>query len=121
MRVRLRSRSEPAMPTTRTPGQGAFSTAATVPERLDSPTGQDYSLCIHYLIDSKRETIVVEQAVKIEGLTNASVMEVGVDSFAAAFDENSRAVSPSQRLRDLVEQIEHADRVGLDVFGIGEH
>jgi alkanesulfonate monooxygenase SsuD/methylene tetrahydromethanopterin reductase-like flavin-dependent oxidoreductase (luciferase family) len=24
-------------------------------------------------------------------------------------------------LRDLVEQIEHADQVGLDVFGIGEH
>src|SRR5438876_5561895 len=49
------------------------------------------------------------------------VMEIGVDSFAAAFDDASRAVGPSQRLRDLVEQIEHADHVGLDVFGIGEH
>ncbi len=27
----------------------------------------------------------------------------------------------SDRLRNLVEQIEHADQVGLDVFGIGEH
>jgi alkanesulfonate monooxygenase SsuD/methylene tetrahydromethanopterin reductase-like flavin-dependent oxidoreductase (luciferase family) len=29
--------------------------------------------------------------------------------------------SASDRLRNLVEQIEHADQVGLDVFGIGEH
>src|SRR6476661_4711519 len=48
-------------------------------------------------------------------------MEIGIDSFAAAYDESSRAVPPSERLRNLVEQIEHADQVGLDVFGIGEH
>lgn len=48
-------------------------------------------------------------------------MQIGIDSFAAAYDESSRAVSPSERLRHLVEQIEQADQVGLDVFGIGEH
>src|SRR5436309_3385029 len=48
-------------------------------------------------------------------------MQVGIDSFAAAFDENSRAVNPADRIRQLVEQIEHADEVGLDVFGLGEH
>lgn len=48
-------------------------------------------------------------------------MQIGVDSFAAAFDETSLAVSATDRLRNLVEQIEHADQVGLDVFGIGEH
>ena len=48
-------------------------------------------------------------------------MQIGIDSFAAAYDESSRAVTPSERLRNLVEQIEHADQVGLDVFGIGEH
>jgi len=48
-------------------------------------------------------------------------MQVGIDSFAAAYTESSRAVSSSDRLRELVEQIEHADQVGLDVFGIGEH
>jgi probable LLM family oxidoreductase len=48
-------------------------------------------------------------------------MEIGIDSFAAAFNEASRAESDSDRVRDLVEQIEHADQVGLDVFGIGEH
>src|SRR3981081_3097457 len=48
-------------------------------------------------------------------------MQIGIDSFAAAYDDVSLAVSASDRLRNLVEQIEHADQVGLDVFGIGEH
>jgi probable LLM family oxidoreductase len=50
-----------------------------------------------------------------------SKMQVGIDSFAAAFDDASLAVSPSERLQNLVEQIERADQVGLDVFGVGEH
>ena len=54
-------------------------------------------------------------------MPRTTALEIGIDSFAAAYDEASLAVSPSQRLRDLVEQIEHADHVGLDVFGIGEH
>src|SRR6266550_3496148 len=49
------------------------------------------------------------------------VIQVGIDSFAAAYDEASLAVSTSDRVRNLVEQIEHADQVGLDVFGVGEH
>src|SRR5258706_1908306 len=48
-------------------------------------------------------------------------MQIGIDSFAAAYTDTSLAVSASDRLRNLVEQIEHADQVGLDVFGIGEH
>src|SRR2546423_10364836 len=48
-------------------------------------------------------------------------MEIGVDSFAAAIGETDVAVSPADRLRDLLEEIEHADQVGLDVFGVGEH
>src|SRR5260370_28262811 len=48
-------------------------------------------------------------------------MQIGIDSFAAAYDDASLEVKPSERLRNLVEQIEHADQVGLDVFGIGEH
>src|SRR5947199_10180090 len=48
-------------------------------------------------------------------------MQIGIDSFAAAFDDTSLAVSASDRLRNLVEQIEYADQVGLDVFGVGEH
>ena len=51
-------------------------------------------------------------------------MQIGVDSFAARSDEEgsgSSTVSPSERLRQLVERIEHADQAGLDVFGVGEH
>src|SRR5882757_9132397 len=48
-------------------------------------------------------------------------MQIGIDSFAAAFDDTSLAVSASDRLRHLVEQIEYADQVGLDAFGVGEH
>ena len=51
----------------------------------------------------------------------ASKVQVGIDSFAAAFDDAGLATSPPERLRDLVEQIEFADQVGLDVFGVGEH
>src|ERR671921_117210 len=48
-------------------------------------------------------------------------MQVGIDSFAAAHDDASLSVSPSERLRRLIEQIEYADEIGLDVFGVGEH
>ena len=47
-------------------------------------------------------------------------MQVGIDSFAA-WDDAGMSVSPSERLRKLVKQIEYADQIGLDVFGIGEH
>ncbi len=49
------------------------------------------------------------------------VIQIGIDSFAAAYVDSSLAVNPSDRLRQLVEQIELADQVGLDSFGVGEH
>ena len=48
-------------------------------------------------------------------------MQIGIDSFAAAYTETSLSASTADRLRELLEQIVHADHVGLDVFGIGEH
>src|SRR5215210_416331 len=49
-------------------------------------------------------------------------MEIGVDSFAAMFSGNSsRRINDVDALAQLLERIEHADRVGIDVFGIGEH
>jgi probable LLM family oxidoreductase len=48
-------------------------------------------------------------------------LQIGIDSFAAAYTESSLSVSASERLRDLVAQVEHAEEAGLDVFGIGEH
>src|SRR6266540_2423343 len=49
-------------------------------------------------------------------------MEIGVDSFAAMFSGNSsKMINDADALAQLLERIEHADRSGLDVFGIGEH
>jgi len=49
-------------------------------------------------------------------------MELGMDSFAAMFgNDESNAISSSDAIAQLLERIEHADRSGLDVFGIGEH
>jgi len=50
-------------------------------------------------------------------------MELGVYTFAELTPDPStgRTVSAARRLRDLVEEIELADQVGLDVFGVGEH
>jgi probable LLM family oxidoreductase len=43
-------------------------------------------------------------------------MELGIDSFASREHEQ-----PVDAIRHLLERIETADRVGLDVFGVGEH
>src|SRR6202030_2516102 len=50
-------------------------------------------------------------------------MQIGIDSFAAAISDPATGItlSPAERLRDLLDEIEVADKVGLDVFGIGEH
>ena len=50
-------------------------------------------------------------------------MQVSIDSFATAFtnDAAGLAGSASDALRNLVDRIVHAEQVGLDVFGIGEH
>ncbi|GEP51382.1 luciferase [Flavobacterium noncentrifugens] len=47
-------------------------------------------------------------------------MEIGIDSFAAANNDGS-ANNNMHALNELLERIEHADKSGLDVFGIGEH
>jgi probable LLM family oxidoreductase len=47
-------------------------------------------------------------------------MQVGIDSFAA-WDNTGLSLSSSERLRKLVEQIEYADKMGVELFGIGEH
>jgi probable LLM family oxidoreductase len=46
-------------------------------------------------------------------------MQIGVDSFVAT--AKSGTVGDAQRVQELLEEIELADQVGLDVFGIGEH
>lgn len=50
-------------------------------------------------------------------------MEIGIYTFAETpIDPTTgRQMGTRERLRDLLEEIELADQVGLDVFGVGEH
>jgi len=49
-------------------------------------------------------------------------MEIGVDSFAAMFSGNSsKIINDADAMNQLLDRIEYADQVGLDIFGIGEH
>lgn len=50
-------------------------------------------------------------------------MELGIYTFAdmGPDPKTGRPVTPAERLRNLIEEIELADQVGLDVFGVGEH
>ena len=49
--------------------------------------------------------------------------ELGIYSFAELTPDPATGalISPAQRLHNLLETIELADQVGLDVFGLGEH
>jgi probable LLM family oxidoreductase len=53
----------------------------------------------------------------------ATQMQIGIDSFAAAISNPATGLTltPVDRMHHLLEEIELADRVGLDLFGIGEH
>ena len=53
-------------------------------------------------------------------------IELGLTSFAdngdmVMPDGTQAAVSNAQRIRDIVEEIELADQLGLDIYGLGEH
>ncbi|MEZ4423676.1 MAG: LLM class flavin-dependent oxidoreductase [Gemmatimonadota bacterium] len=50
-------------------------------------------------------------------------MEIGIYTFGEVRldPDTGQPVDPGRRLRELVEEIELADRVGLDVYGVGEH
>src|ERR1700733_9401305 len=56
-------------------------------------------------------------------MSGARMMQIGIDSFAAAISDPATGLrlSPVERMQHLLEEIELADQVGLDVFGIGEH
>jgi alkanesulfonate monooxygenase SsuD/methylene tetrahydromethanopterin reductase-like flavin-dependent oxidoreductase (luciferase family) len=55
--------------------------------------------------------------------TEEQKMQIGIDSFAALVPDpiTGQTVSARERIAHLLEEIELADKVGLDVFGLGEH
>src|SRR5438445_10350321 len=50
-------------------------------------------------------------------------MQLGIYSFGEMTPDaqTGRTIGARERLRRLLEEIELADRLGLDVFGVGEH
>jgi probable LLM family oxidoreductase len=50
-------------------------------------------------------------------------LQIGIDSFVENTPDTASGVTqnPAERMRDLLEEIELADQVGLDSFGLGEH
>ena len=50
-------------------------------------------------------------------------MELGISSFAELTPDpvTGKTISSHQRMQDLMEEIELADQVGLDVYALGEH
>ncbi len=50
-------------------------------------------------------------------------MEIGIDSFAkkTQTNEGGTVEDDAKAMSELIERIVHADKVGLDVFGLGEH
>jgi len=50
-------------------------------------------------------------------------MEIGVFTFVenTADPATGKKVTAEQRIKDLLEEVELAEKVGLDIFGIGEH
>ena len=50
-------------------------------------------------------------------------MEIGIDSFAkkTQTNEGGTVQDDARAMAELIERIVHADKVGLDVFGLGEH
>src|SRR5690606_2239731 len=61
----------------------------------------------------------------VQGLLHGkdASMELGLYTFGdvGTDPKTGRKVGPAERLNNLVEEIELADQVGLDVFGLGEH
>ena len=51
------------------------------------------------------------------------MVELGISTFGETteLEGTGQTYSPAERIRQLVAQIELADKVGLDVYGIGEH
>ncbi len=58
-----------------------------------------------------------------EKASSQPAFEVGIYSFVELTTDlaTNQMVTPAQRLSNLLETVELADQVGLDVFGIGEH
>jgi len=53
----------------------------------------------------------------------AQPIQIGIDSFVSAVADPATGLTMTsvERMRNLLEEVERADQVGLDAFGVGEH
>src|SRR5690606_3366696 len=53
----------------------------------------------------------------------SGAFELGLTTFVELTPDTTtgKAITPEQRFKDMLEEVELADQVGLDVFAIGEH
>jgi probable LLM family oxidoreductase len=67
--------------------------------------------------------MTTQTSTPVDSTTPERAFELGIYSFAELTPDpfTGKMVSPTQRMADLIEEIELADQVGLDVFGLGEH
>jgi probable LLM family oxidoreductase len=76
---------------------------------------------------TKNVSLLLPQSIKFrrncQPRLGANEMQIGIDSFAASISDPATGLTlrPEERLSDLLAEMEFADNVGLDVFGIGEH
>ena len=50
-----------------------------------------------------------------------TAMELGITSFAETPPTGANAIGHGERLRNVIAEVEQAEAVGLDVYGLGEH
>ncbi len=50
-------------------------------------------------------------------------IELGISTFGetTALEKTGKPIAHDQRIRDMIEEVELADKVGLDVYAVGEH
>ena len=65
----------------------------------------------------------VEKIDDIDSSSSTSRFEIGLYSFAELTPDplTGEVVSPAQRIKNLLESVDLAEQVGLDVFALGEH
>jgi probable LLM family oxidoreductase len=66
---------------------------------------------------------MVLQGTSLQAPISTKPFELGLYSFAELTPDplTGKMLTAAERLRDLLEEIELADQVGLDVYGLGEH
>lgn len=50
-------------------------------------------------------------------------VELGISTFGETtpLEKTDKAISHDERIRNLIEEVELADQVGIDAYAIGEH